>query len=51
MGGHLAAREKWLYGIEEVKGINGYKYLGMTNTTKLCINSVLLDVCIKAKKV
>ena len=27
-----------------------YKYFGMTFTTKLCINSVLLDVCIKGKK-
>ena len=48
MGGHLAARERWLYG-NEVKVINAYKCLGMTFTTKLCINSVLLDVCIKGK--
>ena len=47
MGGDLAARERWLYGNEEVKVINAYKYLGITFTTKLCINSVLLDVCIK----
>ena len=37
MGGHLAARERWLYGNEEVKVINAYTYLGMTFTT----NSVL----------
>ena len=51
MGGHLAARERWLYGNDEVKVINAYKYLGMTFTTKLCINSVLLDVCKKVKRV
>ena len=50
MGGHLAARERWLYGNEEVKVINAYKYSGMTFTTKLWINSVLLDVCKKGKK-
>ncbi|MCB4748422.1 MAG: hypothetical protein LGB54_07545, partial [Sulfurovum sp.] len=30
MGGHLAARERWVYGDEEVKVTNAYKYLGMT---------------------
>ena len=30
--------------------INAYKYLGITFTTKLCINSVLLDVCIKGNR-
>ena len=50
MGGHLAARERWLYGYEEVKVINTYKHVGMTFTTKLCIDSVLLEVCIKGKK-
>ena len=50
MGGHLAARERWLYGNGEVKVIKAYKYLRMNFTTKLCMNSVLLDVCIKGKK-
>ena len=45
MGGHLAARERWLYGNEEVKVINAYKYLGLTFATKLCINTVLSDAC------
>ena len=27
MGGHSAARERWLHGNEEVKVINAYKYL------------------------
>ena len=49
-GGHLAARGRWLYGNEEVKFINAYEYLGMTFTTKLCINFVLLDVCIKGNR-
>ena len=38
MGGHLAARERWLCGNEEVKVINAYQYLGITFTT----NSVLI---------
>ena len=50
MGGHLAARERWVYGVEEVKATNACKYLGMTFTTKLCIEFVLSDVCKKGKK-
>ena len=50
MGGHLAARERWVYGDEKVKVTNAYKYLGMTFTTKLCIDFVLSDVCKKGKK-
>ena len=40
MSGHLAARERWLYGNEEVKIINAYAYLEKTFNTKLCMNSV-----------
>ena len=47
MGGHLAARERWVYGDEKVKVTNAYKYLGMTFTTKLCIDFVLSDACKK----
>ena len=44
MGGHLAARERWVYGDEEVKVTNAYKYLGMvTFITKPCIDFVLSD--------
>ncbi|MCB4773643.1 MAG: hypothetical protein LGB05_08505, partial [Sulfurovum sp.] len=50
MGGHLAARERWVYVDEKVKVTNAYKYLGMTFTTKLCIDFVLSDVCKKGKK-
>ena len=49
MGGHLAARERWLCGNEEVKVINAYKYLEMTFTTELIINSVLSHVCRKGR--
>ena len=41
LGGHLAARERWVYGDGKVKVTNAYKYLGMTFTTKLCIDFVL----------
>ena len=34
----MAARERWVYGDEEVKVTNAYKYLEMTFTTKLCID-------------
>ena len=50
MGGHLAAREKWLYGNAVVKVTNAYKYLGMIFTTKLSVNAALSDVCKKGKK-
>ena len=49
MGVHLAARERWVYGDEEVKVTNAYKYLGMTFITKPCIDFVLSDVCKKGK--
>ena len=29
MGGHLATREEWLYGVAVVKVTDAYKYLGM----------------------
>ena len=44
MSGHLVARERWVYGDEKVKVTNAYKYLGMTFTTKLCIDFVLSDI-------
>ena len=50
MGGHLAAREKWLYGNAVVKVTNAYKYLGMIFTTKLSVNAALSDVCKKRKE-
>ena len=50
MGGHLAARERWVYGDEKVKVTNAYQYLGITFTTKLCIDFVLSDVGKKGKK-
>ena len=46
----MAPGERWFYGNEEVKVTNAYKYLGMNFTTKVCVISVLLDVCIKGKK-
>ena len=39
-----------MYGDEKVKVTNAYKYLGMTFTTKLCIDFVLSDVCKKGNK-
>ena len=50
MSGHLAIREKWLYGNAVVKMTNAYKYLGMTFTTKLSVSAALSDVCRKGKK-
>ena len=50
MGGHLAARERWVHDAEKVKVTNAYKYSGMTFTIKLCIDFVLSDVCKKGKK-
>ena len=50
MGGHLATREKWLYGNAIVKVTNAYKYLGMIFTTKLIVSAALSDVCKKGKK-
>ena len=50
MGGHLAIREKWLYGNAVVKMTNAYKYLGMTFTAKLSVSAALSDVCGKGKK-
>ena len=50
MGGHLTAREKWLYGNAVVKVTNAYKYLGMIFTTKLSLSAALSDVCTKGKK-
>ena len=46
----MAVRERWVYGDEEVKLTNAYKYLGMAFTTKLCINFVLSDVYKNGKK-
>ena len=42
--GHLATREKWLYGNAVVKVGNAYKYLGLIFTTNLS------DVCRKVKQ-
>ena len=50
MGGHLATREKWLYGNAVVKMTNAYKYLGMTFTTELSVSAALSDVCKKKRK-
>jgi len=49
-GGHLSAREKWLYGGEVLKVTNSYKYLGLTFTTKLSITSALSEVCRKGRR-
>ena len=51
MGGHLAARERWVYGDEEVKVAKAYTFLGMIFTTKLCIDFVLSEVCKGVEKV
>ena len=45
MGGHLATRERWLYGNAVVKVTNAYKYLSMIFTTKLSVSAALSDVC------
>ena len=50
MGGHLTAREKWLYGNAVVKVTNAYKYLGMVFTTKLSVSAALSDVCKKKER-
>ena len=50
MGGHLATREEWLYGIAVVKVTDAYKYLGMIFTTTLSVSAALSDVFRKGKK-
>jgi len=50
MGGHLATREKWLYGNAVVKVANAYKYLGLIFTTKLSVSAALSDLCRKVKQ-
>jgi exonuclease III len=50
MGGYLSFREKWWFGNTEVKVTNCYKYLGMTFTTKLSLNSGWEEMCRKGKK-
>ena len=50
MDGHLATREKWLYGNAVVKVTNAYKYLGMIFTTKLSVSAALSDVCREGKQ-
>ena len=50
MGGHLARREKWLYGKDEVEVVNSYQYLGMTFTTKLSLSVALSSVCVKGRR-
>ena len=50
MGRQWAARERWIYGDQEVKVRSACKYLVMTFATKLCINFVLSDVCKKGKR-
>ena len=51
MGGHFAAREKWLCGNAVVKVTNAYKYLGIIFTTKLSVSAALSDVCKKERRV
>ena len=50
LGGHLEARETLIYGCDEIRVTHSYKYLGMTFTAKLSINSILSEVCRKGKK-
>ena len=50
MGGHLATREKWLYGNAIVNVTNAYNYLDMIFTTKFSVSAALSDVCKKGKK-
>ena len=50
MGGQWAARERWVYGDQEVKVRSACKYLVMTFATKPCISFVLSDVCKKGKR-
>jgi hypothetical protein len=50
MGGYLSAREIWWYGNVNVKVTNAYKYLGMTFTTKLSLNTFWEEICRKGKK-
>ena len=46
----MAARERWVYGDQDVKVTNAYKYLCMTFTTKLCISSALSFISTKGRK-
>jgi hypothetical protein len=50
MGGHLSKFEKWWFGNKNVKVTNCYKYLGMTFTTKLSLNTGWGEMCRKGKK-
>ena len=49
-GGHLSKHEKWFYGINEVRVVNSYKYLGMIFSTKLSLNYAWEESCNKGKK-
>ena len=51
IGVHLTARERWVYGDIEVKVAKAYTFLGMTFTTKLCIDFVLSEGCKGVKRV
>ena len=43
-GGHVAAREKWLYDGITLEVVNQYKYLGVVFSTGLTFSFVLADM-------
>ena len=49
-GGYLAKKEKWLYGNNEMKVVNSYKYLGVIFSTKLSFSLACDDLVARAKK-
>lgn len=49
-GGHLALRERWVYGGHPMSVLNMYKYLGVWLSTRLSFSHTLNDFAAKGKK-
>ena len=49
-GGHVAAREKWLYDGITLEVVNQYKYLGVVFSTGLTFSYALADLAKRARK-
>jgi hypothetical protein len=49
-GGFLAAKEKWYFGIDELKVVNQYKYLGLIFSSKLSFIAAIEEMAAKGKK-
>ena len=49
-GGHVAAREKWLYDGITLELVNQYKYLGVVFSTGLTFSYALADMANRTRK-